>query len=80
MLEFIKAAFSAIPHVVGDTKALIAYAIACTAWTVVALRVNRNRTLLRHLEKLPEGQRLRDLQMEMGALPLPKGMTPSQYI
>lgn len=80
MSNFLRAAFSALPHVVGDTRALIAYVVAVAGWVAVALKVQRNRNLLFHLRKLPEKDRLQALQMEMGAIPVPAGMTPTQYL
>jgi hypothetical protein len=79
-MNFLNAAFSALPHVLGDTRALIAYVVAVAGWVAVALKVQRNKNLLLHLRKLPEGDRLGALQMEMGAIPVPAGMTPTQYL
>jgi hypothetical protein len=80
MSNFLHAAFSALPHVLGDTRALIAYIVAVIGWAAVALKVQRNKNLLFHLRKLPEKDRLVALQMEMGAVPIPSGMTPTQYL
>ncbi|HLH33989.1 MAG TPA: hypothetical protein VKX41_04900 [Alloacidobacterium sp.] len=80
MPNFLHAAFSALPHVLGDTRALIAYVVAVVGWAAVALKVQRNKNLLFHLRKLPEKDRLPALQMEMGAVPIPGEMTPTQYL
>jgi hypothetical protein len=80
MTNFLNSAFAAIPHVVGDTRALIAYVVAVAGWIAVALKVQRNKNLLLHLKQLPDSDRLRALQMEMGAVPVPEGMTPTQFL
>lgn len=80
MPDFLRSALSAIPHVVGDTRALIAYALAIAAWTAVALKVQRNKSLLTNINKLPERDRLSALQLEMGSIPLPAGISATQYL
>lgn len=69
-MSFMKAALEALPHAAQSPLAFAAYVVAIVAWLIIALRVNRNRQLLKHLEKLPEGHRLEALRMEMGAVRL----------
>lgn len=56
----------ALPSVAASPLAFVAYVVVVGAWAVIALKVRRNRELLRHLEKLPPEQRLAALRLEMG--------------
>lgn len=58
----------------------IAYLGVLGAWLVVALRVKRNKNLLNALDKLPEGERLTALQVEMRSFTPPAGLTPEQWL
>jgi hypothetical protein len=79
-MDFLEKAFSALPSVAGSPLAFTAYLAAIAAWMVIAWRVNRNKQLLRNLDKLPERSRLEALRMEMGAVRLKSGLSPEQWI
>jgi hypothetical protein len=70
----------ALPDAAQNPLALLGYLAAIAAWTFVAVRVRRNRNLLANLEKLPEGDRLRALQMEMGTVQLRSGLTANEWL
>ena len=80
MGEFPESLFRAIPHIAGDVPALIGYIVACFSWIVVALKVQRNKNLLKHLDKFPKNQRLEALRQEMGAIPIPDNMTATDFL
>lgn len=79
-MGFLEKALSALPSVAGSPLAFAAYLAAIVAWVVIAWRVNRNKQLLRNLDKLPERSRLEALRMEMGAVRLKSGLSPEQWI
>lgn len=79
-MGFLEKAFAALPGVATSPLAFVAYLAAVIAWAGIAWRVNRNRQLLQHLDKLPEKARLEALRMEMGAVRLKSGLSPEQWI
>lgn len=76
----VDAFLNALPHIASSPYALIGYFVLIAAWTVIGLRVRRNRNLLDALEKLPAKQRLQALQAEMGHVVPPAGLTPEQWL
>jgi tetratricopeptide (TPR) repeat protein len=80
MLEFIKAALSAVPSAATNGYALAAYALAIAAYVVVAWRVDRNKNLLENLQKLPPKDRLSALETEIGGIRLAAGISPEQWV
>ncbi|MBB5327806.1 hypothetical protein [Tunturiibacter gelidoferens] len=80
MGDFPESLFRAIPHIAGDLTALIGYVVACFAWVIVAIKVQRNKNLLKHLDKLPKNQRLEALRQEMGAIPIPDNITATEFL
>jgi hypothetical protein len=80
MGNFIKFAFESIPSVAQSPLALVAYIAAVVAWTIVSVRIRRNRNLLKNLEKLRPQDRLAALELEMGTVRVPGGLTPSQWL
>ena len=79
-MSFLEKALAALPGVATSPLAFVAYLAAVTACAGIAWRVNRNRQLLQHLDKLPEKARLEALRMEMGAVRLKSGLSPEQWI
>ena len=77
---FLKTALDALPDAAKSPLALIAYLGVIGAWSAIAWRVKRNKQLLKHLDKLPERDRLNALQLEMGTIPLPRGLSPDQWL
>jgi len=55
------------------------YALVVVAWLVLSLRVKRHQILLRHLQTLPEADRLKALELEMGPIPK-KGIDAEQWL
>jgi hypothetical protein len=79
-MEFIKDILRALPNVASSPFAFVGYVIAIIAWTVIALRVQRNKNLLTNLKSLPSKDRLSALRDEMGTVSLKEGLSPEQYI
>ena len=76
MKEFL----SALSEVSKSSYSFVAYILLIVAWVVIGLRVKRNGQLLKNLEKLPEKDRLKALELEMGTPRLTKGITPEQWL
>src|SRR5437867_5917658 len=79
-MEFLKSLLQALPQAASSPYALVAYLAVLVGWLVIALKVNRNKQLLAHIDKLPSKDRLSALQLEMGAVTIKEGMTPEQWI
>ena len=79
-MSFFKAAFSGLPAVASSPFALLVYLVIVIAWVVIAWRVTRNKNLLRSLDKLPDHDRLKALQSEMGVVELESGLNPEQWL
>lgn len=78
--EFLKIAISGLSQAASNPLAFVAYLFVIGGWTIIAFRVKRNNQILQHLEKLPEGDRLRVLEVEMGKLPLASDLSPEQWL
>jgi hypothetical protein len=78
-LEQIGAFLQALPSVAGSPLALIAYLATVVAWTLVAMRVNRFKVLMENIKDLPEPDRLKAIEIEIGRA-VPKGMTAKQFL
>ena len=70
----------ALPVVATSWQALIGYVAVVVAFIVVSLKVTRNKNLLFRLQSLPEHDRARVLQMEMGAAYLETGLSPEHWL
>lgn len=79
-MEFITHALKALPGVASSPLALIGYIVAVGAWLLIALKVQRHKSLLTNLEKLPSRHRLAALKDEMGVVPLKESLTAEQYL
>lgn len=80
MDQLIEKVFSSLPAVATSPLAFVAYLLVVIAWLLVALKVRRNKQLLSRLEKLPEKDRLKALELEMGSPRLRAGLTPKQWL
>jgi hypothetical protein len=80
MTDFLKSALGAIPDAATSPFALAGYIVAILAYVVVAWRVERNKNLLHHLQRLPKEDRFRALQVEMGSVFLREGISPEQWV
>ena len=60
--EFVRA----IPNAASSPAAFAAYAIAALCNVAIGLKTKRNKQLLASLSALPENQRLKALELEMG--------------
>ena len=78
MQSFLASALAAIPSAATSKLALAAYAFALITYLASVYRVTRNKNLLRYLERLPEGDRLGALEIEMGGVQLASGITAEQ--
>jgi hypothetical protein len=59
---------------------LVALVALLVTWLLIALKVNRNQQLLKNLSQLPEKDRIKALEMEMGVVRLERGLTPEQWL
>jgi len=80
MLQFLKAALSAIPSAAVNGYAFGAYALAIAAYVLTVWRVARNKNLLANIQKLPPKDRLSVLEIEIGGVRLAKGISPEQWV
>lgn len=79
-MDFLKNALQALPYASQNLYGLIAYAITILAWFVIAIKVVRNKHLLKNLEKLPPQDRLPALQIEMRGVNIKEGVKPEQWL
>ena len=71
---------AALPTVASSWQAVVAYIALVIAVATVALKVTRNRNLLDRIKSIPERDRTRALEMEMGAGYLSTGLSPEQWL
>jgi len=76
----LKTALSAIPSAAKNPFAFLAYLAALGAWVFIVGRVRRNKNLLANLDKLPAKDRLEALRIEMGDIPIPKGLSANDWL
>jgi hypothetical protein len=79
-MEEIIASLKAIPAAAASPLALIAYLATVGAWTLIAWRVRRHAVLLAHIQHLPLEDRIKAIQMELGYVEVPKGLSAEQYL
>ena len=73
--------FDGLPTAAANPLAFIAYVALIGSWLTIAWKVQRNKQLLKHLDKLPEKDRLQALQLEMGGgVRLRAGLNAEQWI
>ncbi|MBN1349368.1 CHAT domain-containing protein [candidate division KSB1 bacterium] len=78
-MTFFKHAFEALSAAAQHPLSVGLYVLLVVSWLVISLRSKRHRTLLHHLEKLPEKDRLKALELEMGPIPK-KGINAEQWL
>lgn len=78
--EPLQVLLSNIPEAASGTQATIMYIAVVVSWTILGWRIRRNKNLLRNIEKLPPGDRTDALIAEMGAVRVPKDLTPDQWL
>jgi hypothetical protein len=71
---------SVLPQIATSPAAVLAYIVVTLTWLVLGSRVKRNAQLLKQLSTLPERDRLKALEAEMGTVRLKEGLSPEQYI
>jgi hypothetical protein len=79
-MEGIQAFLDAIPNAAANPLALVAYLATLVAWVVIALRVKRFRILMDKIEALPEKDRLKAIEAEIGRVKIRFGLTAEQYL
>lgn len=79
-MAFFQQMIGALPAVATSWQAAIGYVALVVAFIVVSLKVTRNKNVLNKLKSLPEKDRARVLQMEMGAAYLAAGLSPEQWL
>jgi hypothetical protein len=80
MPDSISEFLNAIPSAAASPGAFAAYALAVLSSTLIALKVRRNQQVLAHLKDFPEDQRIKVLELEMGNVSVPAGLTPEQWL
>jgi len=76
---FLKQALDALQDAAQHPLAIGMYILLVAGWFLISWRVKRHRSLLRHLKKLPEKDRLKALELEMGPLPK-RGINAEQWL
>lgn len=71
---------SALPVTASSPLALVGYVVVVVCWFILGMRVNRNKNLLKNIEKLRPEDQLPALQSEMGVVSISGGVTPEQWI
>ncbi|MEQ9305352.1 MAG: hypothetical protein RJQ14_15690, partial [Marinoscillum sp.] len=69
-----------LPTVATSPYAFVAYVVLILSWLVVALKVKRNKELLKNLDKLPEQDRLPAFKLELQGVEIKEGLSPEQWI
>jgi hypothetical protein len=59
---------------------LAGYLALLLAWVLIGFRVNRNKQLLSHLQKLPDKDRLITLRLDMRTVAPANGLSATQYL
>jgi hypothetical protein len=80
MDTFLTKAIQALPKIATSPLAMFAYLATVGAYVYVALLGVRHKHLLQHLTMLPEKDRLRALESELGEARLRSGMAPEQWL
>jgi hypothetical protein len=80
MGDLFRLTISSLPTVASSPFAFVAYIVVVLAWLIIAWRVKRNKNLLENLVKLPENDRLRAFETEVGHIPIKEGLSPEQYL
>src|SRR5260370_12291182 len=80
MTRFLQSAKDVIVAASANPLALAALLLLLVTWMVVALKVNRNKELLKSLNRLPTKDRLKALQAEMGVVQIKGGLSPEQWL
>ena len=79
-MDFFKVALKAIPDAAASPLGLISFVFVILCYTVLALKVKRNKQLLDSLDKIPEKDRFKVLEAEMGSVRLRSGLSPEQWL
>lgn len=80
MTRFLQAAKDVIVAASANPLALVALFLLLITWLIVALKVKRNKELLRSLNKLPSKDRLAALRAEMGVVQIRGALSPEQWL
>ncbi len=80
MLEFARSALSALATATVNPLAIVGYIAVILSWTIIALKVKRNKQILDRIESFPENDRLNILRIEMGEVSVPPNLTPEQWL
>lgn len=78
-MMFLKQALQALGIAAQHPLAVGLYILVVASWLVISLRVKRHRALLNQLKTLPEKDRLKALELEIGPLPK-KGIDAEQWL
>ncbi|MFM0226124.1 hypothetical protein [Paraburkholderia dipogonis] len=78
-MEFLTSALKAIPAISTSPLALIGFALTLAAWVLAVFRAKRMKLLLQRLADIPEADRARVIQLELGEI-LPARISAQQWI
>ena len=79
-IAFFKAAFSALISAAINPLVIVGYIFVIVSYTVIALRVKRNKQLLNRIEFFPAKDRRKIVEQEMGSIPFPQKFTAEQWL
>lgn len=77
---FFKAAFSALATVALNPLALVGYLAVILSYTIIAMKVKRNKNLLAQITNLPENDRLKALERIMDDIPVSVDIPPDVWL
>ncbi|MGO7225877.1 hypothetical protein ACCT05_10660 [Rhizobium ruizarguesonis] len=79
-MDFLAGALQAIPQAATSPFAFVSYVVAVLAWVAIAFRVRRNEVLMANIDKLEPKDRLKALEVEMGAAVVRGGIAPDDWL
>jgi hypothetical protein len=71
---------TALQTAASNPLAYAAYMATLIAWFVIAWKVHRHQILLKHINFLPEKDRLTAISLEMGTVQVKGGVSPEQWL
>ena len=80
MDTFFLKAIQMLPGIATSPLAMCAYLATIGAYVFVAIRVRRHKDLLHYLTSLPEGDRLKALESELGDATPRRGINAEQWL
>lgn len=79
-MDFFQIAFESLPVVASHPFSFIAYLTVLLCWLIIAYKIKRNKQLLLNIDKLPEKDRIKAIELEMGAVKVSSNLTADQWV